>query len=83
MNDEAFEWDEAKARSNRTKHGVDFETAALVFGDANAIEEYDARGTGRGTLAAHRNGGGTHSRCRLHNARESHSHYIGPEGDTT
>ena len=28
-----FEWDEAKARSNLTKHGVAFEEAATVFGD--------------------------------------------------
>jgi uncharacterized protein len=28
-----FEWDEAKARSNRAKHGVSFEEASTVFGD--------------------------------------------------
>jgi uncharacterized DUF497 family protein len=28
-----FEWDENKNRINKTKHGVDFETAALVFDD--------------------------------------------------
>jgi uncharacterized DUF497 family protein len=26
-----FEWDEEKNRRNRAKHGVGFETAALVF----------------------------------------------------
>jgi uncharacterized protein len=28
-----FEWDENKNRINKVKHGVDFETAALVFDD--------------------------------------------------
>jgi len=28
-----FEWDASKDRSNLAKHGIDFETAALVFGD--------------------------------------------------
>jgi uncharacterized protein len=28
-----FEWDEAKARSNRAKHGVSFEDAELVWND--------------------------------------------------
>ncbi|MES2299152.1 MAG: BrnT family toxin [Pseudomonadota bacterium] len=28
-----FSWDEAKNRSNQTKHGVGFDTARLVFDD--------------------------------------------------
>jgi uncharacterized DUF497 family protein len=28
-----FEWDRAKNEINRTKHGIDFETAQLVFDD--------------------------------------------------
>lgn len=32
-----FEWDEAKAQNNLTKHGVSFEEAASVFGDALAL----------------------------------------------
>jgi uncharacterized protein (DUF4415 family) len=28
-----FEWDEAKNEINRTKHGIEFETAQLVFDD--------------------------------------------------
>ncbi|MDZ7779796.1 MAG: BrnT family toxin [Gemmatimonadota bacterium] len=28
-----FEWDPAKAESNRRKHGIDFEEAATAFGD--------------------------------------------------
>jgi uncharacterized DUF497 family protein len=36
-----FEWDEEKDRINRRKHGVDFETAAHVFGDLNYILQKD------------------------------------------
>lgn len=32
-----FEWDEAKAGGNLSKHGVSFEEAATVFGDALAL----------------------------------------------
>lgn len=36
-----FEWDEAKEQINISKHGIDFHTAALVFGDDCRIEKYD------------------------------------------
>lgn len=36
-----FEWDELKNRANRTKHGVSFETARLVFDDPNAVSVQD------------------------------------------
>ena len=36
-----FEWDEEKAALNFKKHGVRFETAALVFNDENRIEFFD------------------------------------------
>ncbi|CAN5331293.1 BrnT family toxin [soil metagenome] len=32
-----FEWDPAKAASNRKKHGVSFEEAETVFGDPLAL----------------------------------------------
>jgi len=32
-----FEWDEAKNRSYRRKHGIDFETARSVFDDPHCI----------------------------------------------
>ena len=38
-----FEWDEAKNRTNRRKHGVSFEEARTVFYDDEAIEFYDDR----------------------------------------
>ena len=36
-----FEWDEEKNRLNFQKHGIDFDTAMLVFNDPNRIEIYD------------------------------------------
>lgn len=36
-----FEWDEEKELKNIKSHGIDFSTAALVFGDPNRIEKYD------------------------------------------
>lgn len=32
-----FEWDETKNRRNELKHGIDFETARLVFDDPHCI----------------------------------------------
>jgi uncharacterized protein len=37
----AFDWDEAKNRTNRCKHDVSFETAALVFDDPYALTKRD------------------------------------------
>jgi uncharacterized protein len=34
-------WDEAKNRSNRSKHGLGFETAILVFEDEHAASRLD------------------------------------------
>ncbi len=36
-----FEWDEAKNRENRRKHGVSFEEAQTVFLDESAIRFFD------------------------------------------
>ncbi|MHB1703252.1 MAG: BrnT family toxin [bacterium] len=33
-----FEWDESKSNSNKSKHGIDFETAKNIFLDENRIE---------------------------------------------
>jgi len=35
------EWDNNKNRTNIKKHGISFETAALVFADEERIEYYD------------------------------------------
>jgi uncharacterized protein len=41
-----FEWDDAKERANRKKHGIAFRTAAKIFLDPYVIEfdEFDAEG---------------------------------------
>lgn len=36
-----FEWDEAKNRANKRKHGVSFEEAQSVFLDENAVRYFD------------------------------------------
>ena len=35
------EWDDEKAKLNKKKHGISFETAARVFLDKNLIDDYD------------------------------------------
>lgn len=39
---QVFEWDEAKALSNLTKHGVAFEEAESTFLDENHLKVFDA-----------------------------------------
>ena len=36
-----IEWDDNKNSINKKKHGISFETAALVFADEERIEYYD------------------------------------------
>ncbi len=43
MDDGHYQWDDAKAASNFTKHGVTFEAARDVFKDPFAIELIDDR----------------------------------------
>lgn len=38
-----FEWDAKKAAANLAKHGVSFDEAATVFGDANALDGADMK----------------------------------------
>ena len=33
-----FEWDEKKSRANKSKHGIDFDTAAELWSDPDRIE---------------------------------------------
>ena len=40
---QAYEWDEAKRRSNLAKHGVDFLDAIRVFLDSTRLERLDDR----------------------------------------
>jgi uncharacterized DUF497 family protein len=37
-----FVWDSDKEAINRDLHGIDFATAAQVFHDPNAVEDFDA-----------------------------------------
>ena len=41
MQDDAFEWDDAKAERNVRRHGVTFEAACGVFTDTFALEWLD------------------------------------------
>jgi uncharacterized protein len=41
-----FEWDAAKERANRKKHGIDFRTAAKVFLDPYIVEFDDRDAAG-------------------------------------
>ena len=41
MTELRFEWDEAKNRANKRKHGVPFEEAQTVFLDESAIRFFD------------------------------------------
>jgi uncharacterized DUF497 family protein len=41
MNELRFEWDGAKSRQNKRKHGVTFEEAQSVFLDERAIRFFD------------------------------------------
>jgi uncharacterized protein len=47
-----FEWDSAKERANRKKHGVGFRTAVKVFLDPFAIEFDDLDATGEPRFCA-------------------------------
>lgn len=38
-----FEWDSAKAKANKAKHGIDFADAIHVFRDEYRLEKVDAR----------------------------------------
>ena len=43
MQDDEFEWDDAKAAKNQARHGVSFELARAAFRDPFAIEFLDDR----------------------------------------
>lgn len=51
-----FEWDEAKAKSNKRNHGVSFDDAILVFADPFALVEQDRVEDGETPLANTRPG---------------------------
>jgi uncharacterized protein len=57
-----FEWDDAKAAANLRKHAVSFEEAAKVFDDPYALDQPDARHSGRFVITGV---SGVSSRARL------------------
>ena len=48
-----FEWDERKRRTNLTRHGIDFETAKLIFEGTSIEQEDRRRGYGEGRIVAY------------------------------
>jgi uncharacterized DUF497 family protein len=43
VQDDRFEWSDAKARANLRKHQVSFEVAKLVFDDPRNVDQIDHR----------------------------------------
>ena len=43
MDNDVFEWDDAKAAENYARHGISFDAAKGVFEDPFAIEQLDDR----------------------------------------
>lgn len=41
MQNDDFEWDDDKARTNLVKHKISFEAGSLVFDDPHMVEERD------------------------------------------
>ncbi len=76
-----FEWDEDKARTNLTKHGVSFLTAAEIF--ANEImERIDDREDYGGSLDCPRQGRYAGLPNRIHLAQpKPHPHHQRPESE--
>jgi uncharacterized DUF497 family protein len=40
MQDDEFEWDDAKADANHRKHGLSFKVAIRVFSDTMIVEDF-------------------------------------------
>ena len=59
-----FEWDTAKERANRKKHGIDFRTAAKVFLDPYVIE-FDDHGATRPERSGSTPSGWSTAACSL------------------
>jgi len=59
-----FEWNDDKERQNLLKHGVRFETAALVFDDPCALTQLDERRNALGHIGIGQSG--RRALCRAH-----------------
>ena len=71
-----FEWDEDKNKINLEKHGIDFETAILVFNDMQRIEIFDLEHS----VEEDRNGKRC-SVCGLYRTKRQHSSDISQIGN--
>lgn len=81
-NEEEFEWDAAKAKSNIVKHGVSFKDAQLVFDDMFAFERPDfdsAAGEIRYVITGSMKD--IVLTVVLYGARRSHSYHLSEKGN--
>ena len=76
-----FEWDEAKAARNLTKHQVSFNEAKLALADRNRVEFPQRRG-GEDRWIACRGERGKTTSGDLHRTRIEGPHHIGQESHT-
>jgi hypothetical protein len=83
-----FDWDPAKAESNRRKHGVSFEDAMGVFGDplARSLLDNDS-GQGESAMGYHRpkprqqSAAGRAHLCRTVPGAGGDTHHFGSPAD--
>ena len=79
MQNDDFEWDDAKAASNIHDHGVSFDVARFAFNDIFAFDRVDRRekyGEDRYALVGMAKE--SPAVCSLHFPRGPHPHYLGP-----
>lgn len=75
------EWDERKSLANIQKHGISFETAALVFADDDRIEYYDKQHSLEEDRYVVIDASTTYYCCIYHEKRKCTA-YIRANGDT-
>jgi Ribonuclease toxin, BrnT, of type II toxin-antitoxin system len=84
MEDEDFEWDDAKAAQNLASHGVSFEAAQLAFDDPFAVVREDRRQDyGEDRYIPTRHGPGPPTGRLSRAARRASADHLGPIGRTT
>jgi uncharacterized DUF497 family protein len=79
MDDNEFQWDDAKAAENYAKHGVTFEAACDVFKDPFAIDGLDeSEAYGEARFVTIGMAEGRLLVCGLHHERRCDTGYFGP-----
>ena len=76
MNEDEFEWDAAKAKSNLAKHGVSFEAARCVFDDVFALERFDLDSEPARSGRHHGHGQRRYCDGGLYRAPRAHAHHL-------